>query len=149
MNLRRQAGISLIELMLAMLVLSIGLLGVAGLQSTTIRNSYSSQQRSVAITLATSMGERILASASSVGNGAFVLSKSCAVPALGGGIVSAEVHAWLTEIKSSLGHVADSSTCGQITYDAPSRSYTISVFWDDSRAVGGSVDTRYSYMVRL
>lgn len=149
MGLHRQAGISLIELMLAMLVLSIGLLGVAGLQSTTVRNSYSSQQRAVAITLATSMAERIRASAAVAAGGNFALSKTCAIPSAGGGIVSFEVNAWLTEIKSSLGRASDSTSCGQITYNAGNQTYTVTVFWDDSRALGGKTDASFSYMVRV
>lgn len=149
MGLSRQAGVSLIELMLAMLVLSIGLLGVAGLQSTTIRNSYSSQQRAVAITLATSMAERIRANATAAAGGGFALTKTCTIPSVGGGIVSYEFNAWLTEIKSSLGRETDSSSCGQITYSNANRTYTVSVFWDDSRALGGQAATSYSYMVRI
>jgi len=149
MGLSRQAGVSLIELMLAMLVLSIGLLGVAGLQSTTIRNSYSSQQRAVAITLATSMAERIRANSTAAAAGGFALTKTCTIPSAGGGIVSYEVNAWMTEIKSSLGRAADTSSCGQITYSNANRTYTVSVFWDDSRALGGQVDASYSYMVRI
>ncbi len=41
-------GFSLIEVLVAIVVLSIGLLSLAGLQTAAIRNSYASYQRSLA-----------------------------------------------------------------------------------------------------
>ena len=47
----RQEGVTLVEVLIAVLVLSVGLLGVAGLQGTSLRNSYSAYQRSQAVSL--------------------------------------------------------------------------------------------------
>ena len=61
MNMRRQRvfsdsghqhGMTLLEVLIALLVLSIGLLGMAGLQATSIRNSQSAYMRSQASILA-------------------------------------------------------------------------------------------------
>lgn len=149
MSFHRQRGISLIELMLAMLVLSVGLLGVAALQTTTIRSSQSSQQRVVAVTLATNMAERIRANATQALTGSYVLSKTCSVPSASGSLVSFEMNAWLSEIKTGLGRSTDSTSCGQVTYNAGARTYTVTVFWDDSRALGGLATTSFNYVVRL
>ena len=48
----RQRGMTLLEVLIALLVLSIGLLGMAGLQVTSIRNSHSAYMRSQASILA-------------------------------------------------------------------------------------------------
>lgn len=149
MSIWRQRGISLLEVMLAMLVLSTGLLGVAALQSTSIRNSQSAQQRAVAITLATSMGERIRANATQALVGGYALSKTCSIPSAGASLISTEVNNWLTEIKSALGRSTDNTSCGQVVFTAGSQTYTITVYWDDSRATGGSSSASVNYMVRL
>ena len=48
---RVQSGSSLFEVMIAVLVLSTGMLGVAAMQSTSLRNSQSAFQRSQAVVL--------------------------------------------------------------------------------------------------
>ena len=50
-----EAGFTLIEVMVAIVILSFGLLGVAGLMVLGIQNTYSSQQRSAATQLAYDM----------------------------------------------------------------------------------------------
>jgi type IV pilus assembly protein PilV len=54
-------GITMLENLVAILVLSIGLLGLAGLQGTTMRNSTDATLRSVAVQQAMAMADRIRA----------------------------------------------------------------------------------------
>ncbi|MBK7729228.1 MAG: type IV pilus modification protein PilV [Gammaproteobacteria bacterium] len=56
---RRQRGFTMIEVMVAVLVLSIGLLGIASLLSVTKRSEHQAWQRSLALSLADGMVERI------------------------------------------------------------------------------------------
>lgn len=49
-NIKKQAGFNLIEVLLAFLILSIGLLGVAGLQTTAVKASHTAMLRTIAIT---------------------------------------------------------------------------------------------------
>ncbi len=57
----KQTGFTLIEVLIAVIVLSIGLLGLAGLQSTGLRNSHDAYVRTLAATLANDMADRIRA----------------------------------------------------------------------------------------
>lgn len=59
MNSIRQKGFNLIEVLIAMVILSIGLLGVAGLQLTGVRSNQSSYFRSQASSVLNDMAERI------------------------------------------------------------------------------------------
>ncbi len=57
--LRLQKGFTLIEYMVSLIVLSIGLLGVAGMQSLGLRLNYDALQRSQATILAYSIAEKM------------------------------------------------------------------------------------------
>ncbi len=56
-----QGGVTLIEVLVAVLVLSIGLMGVAALQTTSLSHGFSAYQRSQANALAYEMLDRIRA----------------------------------------------------------------------------------------
>ena len=57
--LRLERGFTLVESMVSLLVLSIGLLGVAGMQSLGLRLNYDALQRSQATTFAYSIAEKM------------------------------------------------------------------------------------------
>lgn len=146
-QLSKQRGVTLLETMIAVMVLSIGLLGVAGLQTTNLKNSQSAHQRTMAVMLTTSMAERIRANPATARTGAFALSKTCAAISSSGSIQNVERSRWIDELKVALG--AASTSCGQITYDGPNQLYTIIVSWDDSRALGGASEMTLRQQVRL
>jgi len=143
----KQSGVSLLEVLIAVLVLSVGLLGIAGLQTANLRNTQSAHQRTVAVLLATSMGERIRANPVMARTGAFVLPQTCTALSPGGSIQSIEHANWLTEIRTNLGTA--STSCGRVSYLPATQTYTVDVFWDDSRAIGGRTDMNITHVVRL
>ncbi len=57
----KQHGFSLLEVLIAVLVLSIGLLGLAGLQATSLRYNHDAQLRGQASLLAYDMADRLRA----------------------------------------------------------------------------------------
>jgi len=65
-------GFSLIEVLIAVAILSIGLLGLAGLQAASIRNTGSSGQRSIAVNLAADIADRMRANPTALGAGDYV-----------------------------------------------------------------------------
>ena len=60
-NTLRSSGFTLVEVLVAVLVLAIGLLGMAGLQVTGLRNNHTAYLRSQAAVLAYEMGDRMRA----------------------------------------------------------------------------------------
>ncbi len=60
-KIRRSAGFSLLEVLIAVVVLSIGLLGIAGLQLTGMRFAHNSNLRYLAALQATDMADRMRA----------------------------------------------------------------------------------------
>ena len=71
---QRQRGVSLIEVLIAVLVLAIGLLGIAGLQTASLTTNNISYQYSQAATLAQSMAERMRANQTGVYAGSYTLA---------------------------------------------------------------------------
>jgi type IV pilus assembly protein PilV len=146
-GLQRQAGVSLLEVLIAVLVLSVGLLGIAGLQTANLRNTQSAHQRTVAVLLAASMAERIRANPTAAAAGSFVLAKHCKGLTAGGTIQSVEHANWMSELQTNLG--TSDTSCGEVLYDANTLTYTVNVYWDDSRAIGGQTDMNITHVVRI
>lgn len=76
----RCGGLTLIEVMVAVLVLAIGLLGIAGLQSAALANNLISYQYTQASTLAQAMIERMRANHQAVIDGDYLLAANASVP---------------------------------------------------------------------
>ncbi|MDH5516204.1 MAG: type IV pilus modification protein PilV [Gammaproteobacteria bacterium] len=66
MTIKKQSGFSLIEVLLAFLILSIGLLGVAGLQTTSVKASHTAMLRTIAITKVQELIERMRSNSTAV-----------------------------------------------------------------------------------
>ena len=58
---RNLAGFTLIEVLVALVILSLGILGVVALQAASLRNTTASSQRSIAINLASDISDRMRA----------------------------------------------------------------------------------------
>lgn len=56
-NRSRQGGLSLIEVLISLVVIGIGLLGIAGLQTTAVQSNYLAYQYSMAVRLAENLAE--------------------------------------------------------------------------------------------
>lgn len=65
----QQAGVGLVEVLAALFVLSVGLLGIAGLQAQGLRAGYSASQRSIAVMKAYEIIERMRANPNAVRDG--------------------------------------------------------------------------------
>lgn len=130
-------GVGLIEVLVAVLVLAIGLLGVAALQATALRNSQSSLERSQSVIHIYSILDAMRANADAARAGGYNMPLTCAVPG-GGSITANDQRQWIQTIQDNLGPTA----CGQVNCVGP--TCTIRVQWDDSRAGGASAQT-YSF----
>lgn len=117
----KNAGFSLIEVLITMVVISIALLGVGILQIKAMQYSYASYQRSVATIQANDLVERLWAG-------------MCALPASRAAIAAE----WVTTNTNSL-----PSWSGTLVYDASGSIpvYTITVSWQDEKIKYTGTDT--------
>ena len=64
---QRQAGFTLIEVLVALVVMAVGMLGIAGLYIESLRSGHMSVSYTNAVTLAASMADRIRANQTGIG----------------------------------------------------------------------------------
>ncbi len=76
MNITKQKGVSLLEVLIAVLVLSVGLLGLGGLQLHALKSSNDAHFRSVASLLAADLGDRIRINPEGVALAAYEISEN-------------------------------------------------------------------------
>lgn len=110
---------TLIEVLVTLVIMSVGLLGVAALQLTTVRNNYDAFVRSQAAVLASDMLDRMRANRNNALG--YVVAVGAAVPATPAG---ADIALW----RRSLGDQLPSGE-GGIAFDAATRVVTITIQW--------------------
>ncbi|HET7656367.1 MAG TPA: type IV pilus modification protein PilV [Luteimonas sp.] len=130
---RASAGVGLVEVLVAVTILAFGLLGIAAMQATALRNRHSAVSRSAAVVQTYAILERMRANYDEAANGGYDLaSMTCAAPTASS-LVTRDQRDWILALKAGLGPQA----CGQIV-DCGSDECKIIVQWDDSRATDGA-----------
>ncbi len=135
-------GVGLIEVLVAVLVLAIGLLGVAAMQATALRNSQSSLERSQGVMHVYTILDSMRANPQAARAGAYNMGLTCAVPG-GGNLVANDKSAWIGALQQNLGATA----CGQVA--CVGALCTITVQWDDSRGTAGVTTQTFSTTTRI
>ncbi len=143
--MRQQRGVSLLEVLIAVLILSFGLLGLASLQMTTLRNNQSSFERSRAIMADYSIADTLRADIKD--QGALDLEA---------GIAAATIATWKTGLSEHLGAGASGNvecTAGTTTPLSSSpittHTCTVTIIWDDSRGLQGGAKQTMTTQVQL
>lgn len=139
-------GFTLLEVMIAMVIFAVGMLGLAGIQALSLENSHSSYTRSQAVLLAYEMVDRMKANSSASASyispaattsGAAPGTLCDAVQCSTAQMASFDLWQWKQSVENSLlsgkGSVS-SATVGAVT------TYTISVHWDEDRTGATGTD---------
>jgi type IV pilus assembly protein PilV len=161
-------GFTLIEVLIAMIILSFGLLGLAALQASGLKQNLSAHQRSQATTLAYDFADRLRANSmqrvtymtNAGGNGtqtaACLTTTGCTIIEM----ANHDIFAWKNQITSSLssGTGALAQTAGAATVCASPVSvatdpecaddvFTTTITWDENR--DGNNDASFSVSFTL
>ncbi len=148
-TLVRQRGITLIEIMVAVVLTAIGLLGLAGLQLRGIQVNQGSAMRSLAAIMAEDLADRMRSDYAALAAGSFIGTYT--VSNVGSAPV-ASLNDWLYGLQSLPAGVASASTpvpcgnvlpCVQIQQLAsasgnPPHPVQIQIWWNDARATAAS-----------
>lgn len=133
---RHMRGVSLIEVLVSVVIIAIGLLGIAAMQSMALRGAQSSLESSQAVMQTNSILEAMRANRFNAAQ-YNTAGMECDVPA-GGTLAQNDQRDWISALKDSIGQgaAADTTTCGQIS-GCPD-ACVVTVQWDDARAGGAA-----------
>lgn len=144
---KAERGFSMIEVLVTLLIISLALLGTAGLQAYSMRLNQGGQFRSLAVFLAADLAERMEANKSAAVAGTYALPSITGAAFLAGGgavsnacvtaactdaaLAAFDLSQWQTAVATSL---PQSSWSVVQTVSGNPSSYTITVSWVDRRA---------------
>lgn len=145
---RRAAGFSLVEVLVALVVMAVGLLGIAGLYVEGLRAGRTAVYRSAAVNLASDMADRIRANPEGTYEGDGPGAEGGCVN--GGGDCDPDTLAaddwarWLDDLEERL----PAGATGEVRRDdlAPVTQYRITVAWPE---IGQEEPVSYTLAVRL
>ena len=139
MNIKQSKGFTLIEVMVAMIILAIGVLGLGVMQLTSMQNTQSGQMMSQASILAYDMIDSMRTNVPSVTTGTFDLGIDAVTPVAVncygadvscsvGEMATSDVNHWRTTLNASL----PSGTGGITTTDLGDTTLvTVTIAWVD------------------
>lgn len=139
----QQVGVGLIEVMVAVLVLSIAFLGIAALQARSLSTTNSAMARSMATIASYSVLDAMRLDVSGARAGSYnrtddakVVANAC--PASDGSPAGSQINQWCGQLAASFGAVE--TTTGQIncTDATVTADCTVTIRYDDTRTGTGS-----------
>lgn len=137
---REQTGFSLVESLIAVLLVSIGLLGLASLQSLSLRNGNSAAQRVEATGLSYDLLDRMRANRAQALAGGYAVALGARKA--GATLADTDVNDWKTELAAALpGGDGAVLMEGQVV--------TITVVWEDASNTDGDAASRLSLRTQL
>jgi type IV pilus assembly protein PilV len=122
--MRKQNGFSMLEALVTLLIVSLGLLGIAGIIANSLKVNQGAQARSQASWLANDIIDRMRANRTTAEGGAYALA-SCAAPPAGGTVANDDLSQWCAAVAAAL-----PTGTGSVALAA--NKVTVTVQWDDS-----------------
>lgn len=138
---RKQSGFSMLEVLVTLLIMSVGLLGLAGLTAASMRNNHGAYHRTQAVWLAYDIADRMRANRAVALAGGYNLALNASAPT-GAAVNQQDLQQWVAR----LGVLPNGTGSVNVANDG---ALTIIVQWDDTRASGGAVAQQFQMETRL
>lgn len=147
----RARGFTLIESLVALLVLSIGLLGIAAMQLASLQANNGAFQRTQATFLAQDIADRMRANRNAALAGEYDFAFGTAAPDAPATVAEGDIALWKARLAATLPAAAsgdeDDAPDAEIDTDPATNTVTISIRWDDSK--GEEVLQQFDMRTRL
>jgi len=154
----KQRGFTLLEILITVLIMSIGLLGLAGLQVTSLKNNHSSYQRTQVTLLAYDIVDRMRANPTAISVGNYVATNNtpaavaactttagCTIAEM----ASTDINQWrallANELPGGVGVICldstpdDGSNTTTHACDNAGAVYAIKIWWNDDKDAAGTL----------
>jgi type IV pilus assembly protein PilV len=128
--MQQQKGFSLIEVLVTMVIISFGLLGIAGVIVNSMKNNQSSYARTQASVLANDIIDRMRANRKTAEEAPFAYNLALGADPAGSGVVLNDLTQWRTALAAAMPSGTGSVTMANATL------VTVVVQWNDARASG-------------
>lgn len=136
---RRQRGVTLLEVLVALVVFALGVLAVAGAQAGALRSGHGAHYRAQAAFIAQDMVERMRGNPGQARNYGLGFGEEVAEVA---SIADRDKSQWLAQIAML------PAGAGAVEVDEAFDLVRVTVRWDNSRA-GGEADERFTLTARI
>ena len=147
----KHRGVALLEVMISVLILAIGLLGLAQLQATTLKHNESAYLRSQASVLASDILDSMRANRTAAQTGNYNFSEGDIPPIAPSTIADQDIADWLSNIGTFLptgsdGLIVCADSNGGDTLACSSGSmYTVTIRWIEVQNDGSRGTTEFTY----
>lgn len=144
--MRKQNGFTLLEVLVTLLIVSLGLLGIAGIIANSLKVNHGALVRSQASWLASDIIDRMRANrtAAEAVVSPYTLA-SCAAATASTTVAEIDLQEWCAAVVAAL--PSGSGTGSVAVEDAAGRTVTVVVQWNDQRAAGKSSTTTEKFTV--
>lgn len=132
----------LIEVLIAVLVLAVGMLGLAGLQMFSLKNNQSALERGMAVVQTHSIVDAMRADRVTALNGGFNIAIDASVPT-GATFALGSLAAWRADLIASLGPQATGAVA------CNGALCTVRIRWNDQRGSDGNSQQEIATQVQL
>lgn len=144
----KQSGFTLLEILVAMLVLAIGLLGLAGLMTSSMRNNLSASHRTQATWMAYDIVDRMRANRVTAVTGGYATpmgtAAACSAAQPTGTVPAQDIAAWKSQLACAL-----PAGNGSIVVDTNTKVATVLIQWNDSRGNQGLANQTFKVETQL
>lgn len=145
-NVYKAKGFSLLEVMIAVFVLGIGLLGLAHLQVTTLKHNESAYSRSQASILASDIFDRMRANQTAARAGDYNLAADDDPPITPNTIAEMDIAEWLSNLDTFLPSGDGSISCDPCTAGS---LFIVTVQWVEAQDNGSRGISTFDYVGAL
>jgi type IV pilus assembly protein PilV len=135
-----QSGFTMLEVLVSILIMAIGMLGLAGLMAASMRNNHGAYHRTQAVWLAYDVADRMRANRQNALAGSYNIALGAVAPG-GGAINAVDLTQWLNAVSALPQGLGAVNVAGG--------AVTITVQWNDTRATGGGAAQQFQMQTRL